>query len=77
MRIIDTIAHPIMRISIFQMNQKYIVKFELGTLEQSYKFSELDIINLAILKADVAEKISPNALIRFEEMQKDLNNCLG
>ena len=77
MRIIDTIEHPIMRISIFQMNQKYIVKFELGTLEQSYKFSELDIINLAILKADVAEKISPNALIRFEEMQKDLNNCLG
>lgn len=77
MRIIDTIAHPIMRISIFQMNQKYIVKFELGALEQSYKFSELDIINLAILKADVIEKISPNALLRFEEMQKDLNNCLG
>jgi hypothetical protein len=77
MRIIDTIAHPIMRISIFQMNQKYIVKFELGALEQSYKFSELDIINLEILKADVAEKISPNALLRFEEMQKDLNNCLG
>jgi hypothetical protein len=77
MRIIDTIAHPIMRISIFQMNQKYIVKFELGALEQSYKFSELDIINLAILKADVAEKIIPNALLRFEEMQKDLNNCLG
>ena len=77
MRIIDTIENPIMRISIFQMNQKYIVKFELGVLEQSYKFSELDIINLEILKADVAEKISPNALLRFEEMQKDLNNCLG
>jgi hypothetical protein len=77
MRIIDTIEHPIMRISIFQMNQKYIVKFELGALEQSYKFSELDIINLEILKVDVAEKISPNALLRFEEMQKDLNNCLG
>jgi len=77
MRIIDTIAHPIMRISIFQMNQKYIVKFELGALEQSYKFSELDIINLAILKVDVIEKISPNTLLRFEEMQKDLNNCLG
>lgn len=77
MRIIDTIEHPIMRISIFQMNQKYIVKFELGALEQSYKFSELDIINLAILKADVIEKISPNALLRFEEMKKDLNNCLG
>ena len=77
MRIIDTIEHPIMRISIFQMNQKYIVKFELGVLEQSYKFSELDIINLEILKADVTEKIIPNVLLRFEEMQKDLNNCLS
>ena len=77
MRIIDSIPHPSMRISIFNMNDKYIVKFELGALEQSYKFSELDIINLEILKADVAEKISPNALLRFEEMQKDLNNCLG
>ena len=77
MRIIDTIEHPSLRISIFEMNQKYIVKFELGALEQSFKFSELDIINLAILKADVVEKIIPNVLLRFEEMQKDLNNCLG
>jgi len=77
MRIIDTIEHPILRISIFEMNQKYIVKFELGALEQSFKFSELDIINLEILKADVAEKIIPNVLLRFEEMQKDLHNCLG
>ena len=77
MRIIDTIEHPTLRISIFEMNQKYIVKFELGALEQSFKFSELDIINLEILKVDVAEKIIPNVLLRFEEMQKDLNNCLG
>jgi len=25
------------------MNQKYIIKFEQGTLEQSYKLSELDL----------------------------------
>lgn len=77
MRIIDTIEHPIMRISIFQMNQKYIVKLELGAMEQSFKFSELEIINLEILKTDVIEKIIPNALIRFEEMNKDLMSCLG
>ncbi len=77
MRIIDTIAHPQIRISIFQMNQKYIVKLELGAMEQSFKFSELEIINLEILKTDVIEKIIPNALIRFEEMNKDLMSCLG
>ena len=46
MRIIGTIAHEKMRISIFHMNQKYILKFELGNLEQAYKFSELDYAGL-------------------------------
>lgn len=43
MRIIAELPHPDCKISIFNMNQKYIVKFEQGTLEQSYKLSELDI----------------------------------
>jgi predicted nucleic-acid-binding Zn-ribbon protein len=43
MRIIAELPHPDCKISIFNMNQKYIVKFEQGTLEQSYKLSELDL----------------------------------
>lgn len=43
MRIIAELPHPNCKISIFNMNQKYIVKFEQGTLEQSYKLSELDL----------------------------------
>lgn len=35
--------HPECKISLFNMNQKYIIKFEQGTLEQSYKLSELDL----------------------------------
>jgi hypothetical protein len=43
MRIIAELPHPECKISLFHMNQKYIVKFEQGTLEQSYKLSELDL----------------------------------
>ncbi len=43
MRIIAELPHPECRITLFNMNQKYIVKFEQGTLEQSYKLSELDL----------------------------------
>ncbi|MGN7204267.1 hypothetical protein ACTHQF_08335 [Pedobacter sp. SAFR-022] len=43
MRIIAELPHPDCKISIFNMNQKYIIKFEQGTLEQSYKLSELDL----------------------------------
>jgi hypothetical protein len=43
MRIIAELPHPEFKISLFNMNQKYIVKFEQGQLEQSYKLSELDL----------------------------------
>lgn len=43
MRIIAELPHPDCKITLFNMNQKYIVKFEQGTLEQSYKLSELDL----------------------------------
>lgn len=44
MRIVAELPHPDCKISIFSMNQKFIIKFEQGTLEQSYKISETDII---------------------------------
>ncbi len=45
MRIVAELPHPDCKISIFAMNQKYIIKFEQGTLEQSYKIAESDIID--------------------------------
>lgn len=43
MRTIAELPHPEFKITLFNMNQKYIVKFEQGQLEQSYKLSELDL----------------------------------
>lgn len=43
MRIIAELPHPDFKITLFNMNQKYIIKFEQGQLEQSYKLSELDL----------------------------------
>jgi len=43
MRVIAELPHPECKISIFSMNQKYIIKFEQGTIEQSYKLAELDL----------------------------------
>lgn len=44
MRIIAELPHPDCKISIFSMNQKFIIKFEQGVLEQSYKLAETDVI---------------------------------
>lgn len=43
MRVIAELPHPECKISIFKMNDKFIVKFEQGTFEQSYKIAETDL----------------------------------
>ena len=73
MRIIGTIPHPEMRISIFNMNQKYILKLEWGPLEQAYKWEEYDFANLQ----DFIEKVNnstllTNSLERFKQMLAEL-----
>ena len=73
MRIIGTIPHPEMRISIFNMNQKYILKLEWGPLEQAYKWEEYDFANLQ----DFIEKVNNSTLLthsleRFKQMLAEL-----
>jgi hypothetical protein len=45
MRVVAELPHPECKITIFSMNNKYIIKFEQGTLEQTYKLAEMDILN--------------------------------
>ena len=42
MHFIKEIPHDSMRISLFEWNSKYILKFETPELEQSFKFSVMD-----------------------------------
>lgn len=42
MRVIAEVPHHSYRITVFYMNQKYILKIEWGNLEQNYKISEFD-----------------------------------
>ncbi len=44
MRVLAELPHKDCKITIFGMNQKYIIKFEQGTLEQSYKLAEADVV---------------------------------
>ncbi len=76
MRVIAELPHPDCKISIFSMNQKYIIKLEKGVFEQIYKISELDVPDgvdgvFKILN-DVFIK---NASERFNEMRADFNTA--
>lgn len=60
------------------MNQKYIVKFEKGNLEQSYKISELEYIISGVddVKKLINESFINQIMQRFQQMQQDLQHVL-
>jgi hypothetical protein len=68
MRIIDSIPHPSISISIFQMNDKYIVKFEAGPMEQAFKFYTDDVKSVERLKSIINEAFIEKVRVRFNDM---------
>lgn len=75
MRIIAELPHPEFKISILNMNQKFIIKIEQGTLEQSYKIAEMDLtegVNSVFELLD--EPFLKTVATRFIEMRKDFKD---
>ncbi|MGZ3932567.1 MAG: hypothetical protein ACXVP0_14900 [Bacteroidia bacterium] len=74
MRIIDSIPHPSITISIFQMNDKFIVKFEAGPMEQSFKFSSADVKSVENLKLKINADFIETVRLRFNEMYRQMTS---
>lgn len=68
MRIIDSIPHPSMTISIFQMNDKFQVRFEAGPMEQIFKFTKDEVGGLEGLKLRMNDAFIDGVRARFNEM---------
>lgn len=72
MRAIAELPHPECKITIFSMNQKYLIKLERGAFEQTYKLSELDVtdgVNGVFQILD--EEFMQGAVERFNSMRTD------
>jgi hypothetical protein len=68
MRIIDTIPHPSITISIFEMNDKYLVKFEAAMMEQIFKYTKEEVKGLEDLKNKITPIFIEEVRDRFNEM---------
>ena len=68
MRIVGNIPHPDMRITVFHMNDKFIVKFEAGPMEQVYKFDQEKYPGFETVQKLVDAEFMANVLKRFNEM---------
>lgn len=72
MRIIAEIPHPDFKVSILNMNRKFIVKIEQGALEQTYKITEMDLMDGVNSVFELLDEPFYKAVAaRFAEMRKD------
>jgi len=68
MRILETIPHPSITITIFQMNDKFIVKFEAGSMEQVFKYNQVEVRGLDGLKRIINADFIEKTRSRFNDM---------
>lgn len=76
MRVVAEIPHEVMKITVFQWNEKYLIKFEVGTFEQTYKIGQLDSVSLADIKSLVSPTFCTQVLKRFIEMRTDFTEAM-
>ncbi|GGF37801.1 hypothetical protein [Echinicola rosea] len=74
MRVVKEFTKNDIRISIFSWNGKYLIKYEQGMIEQTYKVSEMDILEEQDLEAFFDEAFLDEVNKRFEEMHQSLRN---
>lgn len=68
MRIIATIPHPKISISIFSMNDKYQVKFEAGGMEQIFKLKHEEVNGIEGINKLVDEELLEKVTENFNNM---------
>ncbi|RPA68224.1 hypothetical protein EF405_11180 [Cyclobacteriaceae bacterium YHN15] len=78
MRIVKEFSKQEVRISIFNWNNKYILKYEYGPMEQTYKIPEMDVLDENDLDSFCEGVFFGEVISRFKEMgqsfQKQIQN---
>ena len=77
MRVIKEVTKGEIRVSIFSWNSKYIFKYELGPMEQTFKVSETDILEESELESFLDGEFLEEVKHRFEEMGAALLRKIG
>jgi len=72
MRVIGTLQkHPKVAVTVFMMNEKFVVKCEAGPMEQVYKFAtgpDSSVNSLADIDAKMTPEFMSGVIERFNAM---------
>lgn len=77
MRYIKYIPHPAFRIGLYGWNGKFIVKIEVGSYEQTYKISEMDVASEDEVTALLDEPFLRQVDDRFRQMHDDFMQSMA
>ncbi|MFK8103799.1 MAG: hypothetical protein AB8G15_14790 [Saprospiraceae bacterium] len=78
MRIIGHLEHSSMKITVFQMDNKYSVKFETSLYEQTYKFRQSEELQgLAAIETLVDDQFQAQVLEQFQQLHRIKSEGLG
>lgn len=76
MRILGEIKHPDCKITLFSWNNRYLIKFEDGLLEQTFKIDQFDLESENDLTKVVSEAFIQDAVSRFHAMHTSLRTAV-
>lgn len=76
MRVIDTIAHPNFKITVFGTDLYFYVEIEAGPMKQCYKFSKNQVENLEQLRATFDDAYLLKIHQHFNAMYLDFKSRL-
>ena len=68
MRVVATIPHPSIGITVFSMNDKWVVKLEAGPMEQTFKFNADEVKGIEDIKKILDDEFIKQAIVRFNDM---------
>lgn len=73
MRVIRELPHEDFKITLFRWNEKFIIKYEMGNFEQTYKVPEMDLLEGEQELETIAlnEKFLDSIAEQFETMQEN------
>ncbi len=77
MRVVKEIPYQHFKITIFHWNNRYLIKLESGSFEQTFKISELDVFSEDEVMALIDDTFLEQALQRFDDMAESLSLALG
>ncbi|HNV30379.1 MAG TPA: hypothetical protein PKJ83_14640 [Cyclobacteriaceae bacterium] len=77
MRVVKEIPYQHFKITIFHWNNRYLIKLESGSFEQTFKISELDVFSEDEVLTLLDDTFLEQALHRFDDMAESLSLALG